>query len=96
MEKVVVKEFHTHGHSYAICRDTEGGYWGFDLAKHTAHKEYNGFTGHHGRTMIETMRHCYTDARSENEIDREKLKNNDMDELLKLLAIIEDAEKEIA
>jgi hypothetical protein len=42
------------------------------------------------------MRHCYQSARTENEIDREKLNNNDMDELLKLLAIIEDSEREIA
>ena len=96
IEKVVVKEFITHGHAFRICRDTDGEFWGFDLAKHTADKEYNGVTGHHGKTMIETMRHCYTDARTDNEIDREKLKNNDTDEMFKLLAIIEDSYIEIA
>jgi hypothetical protein len=96
IEKVVVKEFHTHGHSYRICQDTDGGFWGFDLAKHTPDKEYNGITGHHGRTIIDTMRHCYQSARTENEIDREKLDNHDMDEMLKLLAIVEDSYKEIA
>lgn len=96
IEKVVVKEFITHGHTYRICRDTDGDFWGFDMAKHTPDKEYNGITGHHEKTMIRTMRQCYVSARAENEIDREKLNNNDMDELMKLLAIIEDSERDIA
>lgn len=96
IEKVVVKEFNTHGHSYAICKDNEGGFWGFDLAKHTAGKEYNGITGHHSSTMIETMRMCYQTARTENEINRDKIKSNDIEETMKLLAIIEDSYKEIA
>lgn len=100
MKKVVVKEFVTHGHSFAICRDNEGGYWGFNLAELDESgrlaKEYNGITGHHSETMIETMRRCYQTARTNNEIDRDKLQAHDMDEMTKLFAIIEDSYKEIA
>lgn len=99
MEKVMVKEFITHGHSYAICRDNEGGFWGFDLSELDENgrlaKEYNGITGHHSKTMIETMRACYQSARTHNEIDREKLKANDINELNKLMQIIEDSYTEI-
>lgn len=100
MEKVVVKEFVTHGHSFAICRDNEGSYWGFNLAELDENgrlaKEYNGITGHRNKTVIETMRACYQTARANNEIDRDKLKAMDMSELMKLNAIIEDSYKEIA
>ena len=100
MEKVVVREFVTHGHSFAICRDNEGNYWGFNLADLDENgrlaKEYNGITGHRNATVIETMRACYQTARTNNEIDRDKLKANDIDEMTKLFAIIEDSYKEIA
>jgi hypothetical protein len=100
MEKVMVKEFVTHGHAYAICKDNDDCFWGFDLSELDENgclaKEYNGITGHRNETMIETMRSCYQSARTDNEIDREKLKSNDMAELEKLLAIIEDSYIEIA
>ena len=100
MEKTMVRKFNTHNHSYVICRDNEGGFWGFDLADLDENgrlaKKYNGITGHHSDTMIETMRMCYQSARVENEIDREKLNAKDTDELMKLLAIVEDSYKEIA
>ncbi len=100
LEKVVVREFHTHGHAYAICKDNEGCFWGFDLAKLDDEgrlaKEYNGITGHRSTEMIDTMRKCYQQARTENEIDRDKLSNFDMDEMKKLHRIIEDSYKEIA
>lgn len=100
IEKVIVKEFITHGHSYAICKDNKGGFWGFDRAdldeQGRLAKEYNGITGHHSSEMIETMRHCYQSARTANEINKEKLRAGDMEEILKLEAIIEDSYREIA
>lgn len=100
IKKTMVKEFITHNHSYAICIDSEGEYWGFDLSDLDENgklaKEYNGITGHHGKTMIETMRACYQSARTENEINKQKLEANDVDELQKLMQIIEDSYKEIA
>ena len=99
IEKVVVKEFITHDHSYAICLDNEGNYWGFDRSELDEQgrltKEYNGINGHRESKMIDTMRRCYQSARTENEIDRAKLKANDMNEFLKLNAIIEDSYREI-
>lgn len=100
MEKVMVKEFVIHGHAYAICKDNEGCFWGFDLSELDENgclaKEYNGITGHRNKTMIETMRSCYQSARTENEVDRTKLKAMDMDEIEKVQQIIEDSYKEIA
>ena len=100
IERVVVKEFITHGHSYAICKDNEGCFWGFDRADidETGRivKEYNGITGHHSKEMIDTMRKCYQSARTDNEIDREKVKSGDIEELMKLSTIIDDSYREIA
>lgn len=99
MEKVMVREFVTHGHRYAICKDNEGCFWGFDLSELDENgrlaKEYNGFTGHRSETMIDTMRKCYQSARTENEIDREKLKAFDIETVMKLNDIIDDSYKEI-
>ena len=100
IEKVIVKDFNTHNHSYAICRDNEGCYWGFDKADFNENGEcikgYNGISGHHSKNIVDTMRMCYQSARSENEIDRAKLNANDTEELKKLFAIIEDSYREIA
>lgn len=45
--------------------------------------------------MIDTMRMCYQKARTDNEIDREKLNKDDPEELKKLLSIVSDSFKEI-
>lgn len=99
MKKVMVKEFVTHGHTYAICIDNEGCFWGFNIDELDESgklaKEYNGISGHRGKTIIETMRYCYQSARTENEINREKLKAMDIDELEKLNKIIDESYNEI-
>ena len=99
IKKVMVREFITHGHAFAICKDNEGCFWGFNLADLDENgclkKEYNGITGHHGKTIIDTMIACYQTARTNNEVDRAKLKAFDMDELMKVQNIIEDSYKEI-
>lgn len=100
IEKVMVKEFITHGHTYVICKDNEGNFWGFDRAdldeQGKLTKVYNGITGHRSSEMIDTMRRCYQSARTENEINREKLKADDIEEIMKLSAIIDDSYREIA
>lgn len=94
-----ITTFHTNGHSYEICRDEANEFWGFDTAELVDGKlahEYNGVNGHNSKSMIETMRSCYRAARTANEIDREKLQNFDRDEMMKLMQIVEDSEREIA
>ena len=94
-----VTTFITNNHIFVICKDEKGDFWGFDSAEldnGKLAKQYNGITGNHSSTMIETMRMCYQKARTENEIDREKLNQNDLEELKKLMSIISDSFKEIA
>ncbi len=93
-----ITTFVTNQHSFEICQDEKGGFWGFDsseLDNGKLAKEYNGITGNHSSSMIGTMRMCYQKARTDNEIDREKLNKNDPEELKKLLSIVSDSFKEI-
>lgn len=92
--EVVVKRYVVEGHVFRLCKDETGHFWGFDL--NNPKKEYNGFNGHRTETLLETMRSCYTSARVENELDAEKIRNNDIEEMKKVLAIIEDSYKMIA
>lgn len=95
--KTVVKNYVVEGHTYSICVDNEGNFWGFDhkdldeTGRTT--KEYNGFSGNLGKTLVETMRNCYVSARVENEINKEALRANDLDEMMKLMQITEDSMK---
>lgn len=91
---LIVQEFCVHGHSYAICKDEDGFYWGFDLSK-LDKKVFNGINGHRNKTMIETLRSCYQAARADNELDNEKLKSCDPVELNKLLSIVKDSYIEV-
>lgn len=93
-----ITTFVTNQHSFEICEDEKGEFWGFDsseLENGKLAKKYNGITGNHGSTMIDTMRMCYQKARMENEIDRGKLNQNDPEEMKKLMSIVSDSFKEI-
>lgn len=89
--KVIIRHFVVEGHSYVITQDNEGEFWGFDESKRQKGKEYNGITGHHGRTLNDTLAQCYSSARCDNEINRELLDRNDFNELMKLMQIVEKA-----
>ena len=95
MVKTVVKNYIVEGHTYSICLDDQGDYWGFDHKDidetGKTKKEYNGITGNLGKTLVETMRRCYVSARVENEINRELIRANDLDEIMKMMKITEDS-----
>ena len=93
----VVKHYEVEGHTYLIAKDDENNFWGFDKRyidkRGKLTKEFNGFSGNLGKTLQETMRRCYVSARCENEVDNEKVKNNDYEEILKIANISEDSFK---
>lgn len=93
--EVVVRNYHVEGHTFRLCKDETNHFWGFDTKELGKGKEFNGFNGHRGETIIETMRSCYTSARVENELNAEKIRNNDIEEMKKVLEIIEDSYKVI-
>lgn len=90
-EKVVIKNFVVANHTYVIIIDDKNEYWGFD--KDNSKKEYNGINGHHGKTLNETLAHCYNHARCEDELNQELIQKNDINELKKLMKIVEDANR---
>ena len=89
--KVVIENFVVGNHNYIITIDNENEYWGFD--KSNPKKEYNGINGNHGKTLNETLAHCYCEARSKDELNQELIQNNDINELMKLMKIVEEANK---
>lgn len=88
--KVITRNFLVEGHSYLITMDDAGEFWGFD---NNRLQEYNGINGHHGKSLNETLASCYCSARSENELNQELIQANDINELMKLMQIVEDSNK---
>ena len=90
--ETVVKNYVVEGHTFRICKDDAGAYWGFNLDK-AERTEWNGSNGNRAEELNETLRRCYLEARFENEIDREKYCNMDLEEIKKFTEIIEDSFK---
>ena len=90
---VVVENFVVGNHEFVITRDNYGDYWGFNKATTKPFKVINGIQGHHGKSLNETLAYCYSEARSKDELDQQAIRNNNIVELMKLMSIIEDANK---
>ena len=88
--KTVIENYVVEGHTFRICKDDAGAYWGFNKNK-TERTEWNGINGHREEELNETLRKCYLEARFENEIDREKYSNLDLEEVKKFTNIIEES-----
>lgn len=89
--ETVVKNYNVEGHEFVLCKDDDGKYWGFNKKYATSRREWNGINGNRAETLNETMRQCYLEARFENEIDREKYSNLDLEEVKKFTNIIEES-----
>lgn len=89
--ETVVKNFIVEGHTFVICKDDDNHYWGFNKEKAKTKTEWNGMNGHRSESLNETMRQCYLEARFENEIDAEKYKALELEEIKKYTAIIEES-----
>lgn len=89
--KTIIKNYIVEGHTFVICQDDEGNFWGFDKKELEETRLFNGITGHRSNEINETLRKCYTSARFDNEIDKEKFKNNDLNEFTKFTKIIEES-----
>lgn len=87
MAKTITRCFNACGKTYRIMQDENGNFWGFDKEILEKGGTVNGISGNIGRTLNETLRHCYEKARIS-----ELMKGKDADdtEIMKAALIASD------
>lgn len=93
--EVITKEFVVGSHSYYVCKDNEGMYWGIDYKLlNDSEAKINGINGNMSETLNDTLQKCWLNAMVDDmKIDMDKaFKDNDEAEKARLYALVCESE----
>lgn len=80
MARTITRCFEACGKRYKIMQDENGNFWGIDFEVLEKGQAVNGLTGHLSKTLNETLRRCYTQART-----AELMKDKNADDVTEIL-----------
>lgn len=90
MVRTVTECFEACGKKFKIMQDENGHFWGIDFDKLNQNKKINGISGNLGRTLNDTLRSCYEQARIA-EILKDKDKADDTETMKAALQATQEA-----